>query len=169
MCTKCHEVKPLTSFYKQSKCKDGYRPDCKTCKKSHSQTRRDSLVAQFGKSDFRKYVERYHDLETAARKKAERAAIFRQWIDAVKEATPCTDCANFFPAVCMDFDHLPGFKKKLGIAQMVQTGYSRELILEEITKCDLVCANCHRIRTWKSGRDMPWYEKNRKYDRSTWA
>ena len=42
------------------------------------------------------------------------------------------------------------------------------LILEEIAKCDLVCANCHRIRTWKSGRETPWNTKHRKYNRSQW-
>lgn len=49
---------------------------------------------------------------------------------------------------------------------MVNMAYGPESILEEIDKCDLVCANCHRIRT--AERDKPWTDKLRKYDRSTW-
>lgn len=65
---------------------------------------------------------------------------------------PCTDCGERFPACCMDFDHRPGLKSKKGagpsnVGTMVAHHYSIEKIKEEIEKCDLVCANCHRIRT----------------------
>lgn len=58
---------------------------------------------------------------------------------------PCMDCGGSFPPVCMDFDHRPGVVKLFAIA----TGLNRsmESVKAEIAKCDLVCANCHRIRT----------------------
>ena len=37
---------------------------------------------------------------------------------------------------------------------MIGCGQSKEAILEEIAKCDLICANCHRIRTAKQ---LGWY------------
>jgi len=58
---------------------------------------------------------------------------------------PCTDCQQTFPVECMDFDHLPKFDKKFNLASMI--GYSAEAIEQELAKCELVCSNCHRIRT----------------------
>ena len=57
---------------------------------------------------------------------------------------PCTDCGGSFPYYVMDFDHL-GDKVAL-ISRM--TTYGPEQVLAEVAKCDLVCANCHRIRTF---------------------
>lgn len=71
----------------------------------------------------------------------------RDAVNAIK-ATPCLDCGGAFPPVCMDFDHRPGEGKTAQISQLVRTGVSLERVLEEISKCDLVCANCHRIRTY---------------------
>ena len=48
----------------------------------------------------------------------------------------------------MDFDHVRGIKKA-NISTMVRQAYSIETIKEEVAKCDLVCANCHRKRTAK--------------------
>lgn len=62
----------------------------------------------------------------------------------LKEVTPCADCGNIFPAVCMDFDHTTG-QKHLKLSSM--RNYSWEKILLEIEKCEIVCSNCHRIRT----------------------
>lgn len=59
---------------------------------------------------------------------------------------PCTDCKNSYHPVCLDFDHL-GDKTK-NIADMLKEGYSIDRIKEEIEKCELVCANCHRLRTY---------------------
>lgn len=59
---------------------------------------------------------------------------------------PCMDCGNSFPAVCMDFDHRPGEVKLFNISGEGH-GHPWKDVLNEIQKCDLVCANCHRIRT----------------------
>ena len=49
----------------------------------------------------------------------------------------------------MDFDHRDRKTKLTNINRMINyRSYSKEKILEEIEKCDLVCANCHRIRTY---------------------
>lgn len=57
----------------------------------------------------------------------------------------CVDCGyNKHPAA-LDFDHLHGFTKRAGVGTMVRRSWGD--ILEEIAKCEVVCANCHRIRT----------------------
>lgn len=61
------------------------------------------------------------------------------------KAKPCMDCGNCFPSVCMDFDHRNATTKRDSVSSMVEGG--REALMAEIAKCDLVCSNCHRIRT----------------------
>jgi hypothetical protein len=46
----------------------------------------------------------------------------------------------------MQFDHVKG--KKIGISRAVNYGYSINNIMKEISKCEIVCANCHAIRTF---------------------
>jgi len=61
---------------------------------------------------------------------------------------PCADCSQRYPHYVMDFDHRTGEKKFFNISVAGgQTRLSWERIAEEIAKCDVVCANCHRIRT----------------------
>jgi len=75
----------------------------------------------------------------------------RRLVEALKDA-PCMDCGGKFPPECMDFDHVRG-EKLFSIAACVSGGKSQAHLLVEIAKCDLVCANCHRIRTRKRGMD----------------
>jgi hypothetical protein len=48
----------------------------------------------------------------------------------------------------MDFDHARG-EKVINVGLMVGWGYTVAEILSEIAKCDVVCANCHRKRTYE--------------------
>lgn len=59
---------------------------------------------------------------------------------------PCADCGNRFPPVCMDFDHV-GDDKVDNITTMCKNGRSEQALLAEMAKCEIVCANCHRIRS----------------------
>jgi hypothetical protein len=68
---------------------------------------------------------------------------FHAWLEPLKDA-PCSDCGHKFPSVAMDFDHVRGSKVQ-SISSMGSWG--RDKVLAEIDKCELVCANCHRVRT----------------------
>lgn len=75
------------------------------------------------------------------RREARKAAI-----DAYKVEKGCVDCGYRQHAEALDFDHLPGTKKEFSIAK----GYGRvsaARLWDEIEKCEVVCANCHRVRT----------------------
>ena len=67
-------------------------------------------------------------------------------LDHYKRRTPCIDCGNNYPAECMEFDHLPQFKKEVNISRLCHDGNVGRLRVE-LKKCQLVCANCHRVRT----------------------
>lgn len=87
-----------------------------------------------------------HREKIAARHKAYMEPRFA-WLKEYKETRPCVDCKNKFPAECMDFDHLPGKKKFRPIAHLLHCR-DESVLQAEIEKCELVCANCHRIRTF---------------------
>ena len=68
-------------------------------------------------------------------------------LDKLK-SVPCKDCGGKFPAICMDFDHRNPKKKILAVSAMRGRCWSLKKIVKEISKCDVVCSNCHRIRTY---------------------
>jgi hypothetical protein len=90
------------------------------------------------------------------RQRAKRNA---QRLRVLKDA-PCTDCDQRFPPCVMDFDHRDGEDKTGNISIIFKhTTWARVLL--EVAKCDLVCANCHRIRTakragWPGQDDGEW-------------
>jgi hypothetical protein len=66
------------------------------------------------------------------------------------KSVPCADCGHSYPHYVMDFDHREGEIKLFNIASRVRgnvTAPRLEAIRQEIAKCDVVCANCHRERT----------------------
>jgi hypothetical protein len=77
-----------------------------------------------------------------------RKRVVVEYVNAVK-ASPCTDCKQCFHPAAMEFDHLPGSTKSFNIAALVHRAGKLDLIKAEISKCELVCSNCHRVRTWK--------------------
>lgn len=74
------------------------------------------------------------------------AAEKRLWVAEMKIALGCADCGYNAHAEALDFDHVRGTKEfDIGGVGVVSRGKAR--ILLEIEKCDVVCANCHRVRT----------------------
>lgn len=64
----------------------------------------------------------------------------------LKESDPCMDCNTYYPHYVMDYDHRPGTEKVCNPSKLPDCG-SLKAMMKELTKCDLVCSNCHRIRT----------------------
>ena len=69
----------------------------------------------------------------------------KEFVDRVKRMNGCLDCGESNPVV-LDFDHVRGDKSK-AISDMVCNYYSIKTIKEEIRKCEVRCANCHRKKT----------------------
>ena len=65
------------------------------------------------------------------------------------KSRPCADCGQTFPPFVMDFDHLDAKQKRDTISQMVRKTHSIDVVLQEIAKCEVGCANCHRVRTFR--------------------
>jgi len=60
---------------------------------------------------------------------------------------PCADCGEKYLYYVMDFDHVRG-KKLFNVGRLVNRGTSLKVLQTEMDKCDIVCSNCHRIRTF---------------------
>ena len=79
-------------------------------------------------------------------KKKSRDSLFRRRRDLVAflKAVPCADCGASYHTCVMDFDHVRG-NKSANVSKML--AMSPDKILAEVAKCEVVCANCHRMRT----------------------
>lgn len=76
---------------------------------------------------------------------AKQKAYLAKYIQDMKSNTPCMDCKISYPYYVMDFDHVRGRKQK-NVSELIST-LSKKKIDLEIAKCEIVCSNCHRIRT----------------------
>ena len=71
------------------------------------------------------------------------------------KSKPCTDCGLVYPHYVMEFDHVPGRgKKKANVASLNNRKHTSKGFQDELKKCDLVCANCHKIREHTRGVDQ---------------
>ena len=77
--------------------------------------------------------------------KKQKEALAR-YLKEVKEKNPCMDCKISYPYYMMDFDHVRG-KKQANVAELINT-LSKKRIDTEIAKCEVVCSNCNRARTY---------------------
>lgn len=80
----------------------------------------------------------------------ERTAKNIKELNKLKDVT-CHDCGKTFPHYVLEFDHVPERgKKKFNLTRCAYVGTLKSPeFLEELAKCDVVCANCHKIRTYK--------------------
>lgn len=69
----------------------------------------------------------------------------RRALQEYKVKAGCVDCGYNSNAFALEFDHLPGSTKVKTVASMMWSSWA--VIWAEVEKCEVVCANCHAIRT----------------------
>lgn len=149
ICSSCGESKGRMEFNKNKGKFDGLQHDCRACQRSKARVRYES--------DPSKQIEANN-----VRRKRNRAEN-RAKVIAIKEGTPCADCNTHHPSFVMDFDHVRGEKAGL-VSEMVAAGVPWAKIEAEIAKCDLVCSNCHRYRTFsREGKIRVSFEEDDEY------
>jgi hypothetical protein len=75
----------------------------------------------------------------------------RKEVDKIKLAAGCSRCGYKEHPAALDFDHLPGTVKYMNVSMMFTC--SRQKVMEEISKCQVLCSNCHKIITWERNRN----------------
>ncbi|MBV9258860.1 MAG: hypothetical protein JO215_12670 [Ktedonobacteraceae bacterium] len=78
----------------------------------------------------------------------------QEWYREYKKTLRCADCGQSHPAT-LEFHHLDPAQKDFHVSQILHETTSLRRLQEEIAKCVVLCANCHRIRHWneKHGSD----------------
>lgn len=130
LCSKCGEVKDLaTGFYRgMRRGKLQYKAWCKECRRA--------LYHAHRAKDPRHYLDIWH---ARRRRKAEH-------MNAIKVGRGCAECGfNAHPAA-LDWHHKDPSQKSEGVAILVGKNARWSLVEDEMAKCEVLCANCHRIR-----------------------
>lgn len=128
-CPRCKQNKNSNEFGKNRAKKDGLQGICKLCKRLRDKRHYDENKSWYNQRNEKAHIE------------------LLRWYREAK-LSPCADCKQSYHFTAMEWDHLPEFEKVESISLMVRRGCSKSKILNEIAKCELVCANCHRVRTW---------------------
>lgn len=137
-CSKCNLEKPIGSFYfrKKGDRAGQFYDRCKECYRDR------------GRNYY--HENKIRQLPLALERRRKKLIVLRNIVNEHKRGKPCADCGATFPAYVMDFDHLNPESKINSIGKIGSKGlYTAKAVIEEIKKCELVCANCHRIRTFR--------------------
>lgn len=133
-CSKCDTYKPLADFNKMTKSPDGRQPRCRECQAAYFQANRERILPQI---------------------KARKAAFYLMTVQYVRDylaGHPCVDCGEADPVV-LDFDHVRG-TKAANVSLLVKNMAPLVRVKDEIAKCEVRCANCHRRKT---AREWGWH------------
>ena len=122
-CRKCKETKSFDEFHQNTRNKKtGLSAWCKVCqkqnKKEHYQANRDQYIQNGLKG--------------------------REWFLEYKKGLKCERCGFSHPAA-LDFHHIDPSTKSFRMSDINPCMKNREKMFEEIKKCEVLCANCHRI------------------------
>ena len=130
-CGRCGEQKPQAEFnLSRSRKRSSY---CKPCQR------------KFSKEHYQKHRARY--IERARKRFRTELERRVEWLAEYLRDHPCADCGET-DILVLEFDHLRVKSFNVG-NRLRDMGWDR--VLEEIAKCEVVCGNCHRRRTAKSG------------------
>jgi hypothetical protein len=132
-CGRCDRQKPFEDFGWRRKARGQRDNYCRPCRAAYKQER------------YRANRQRY--IEQAKRRKKIVAAERLDYLVVFLREHPCVDCGET-DLVVLEFDHLRD--KEFGIAQGIRDR-DWQSVLDEIAKCEVVCANCHRRRTARRG------------------
>jgi hypothetical protein len=137
-CTKCHIERPLTCFYERKSRNNGtYQSWCRAC-------------ISASRKEWSRRNRAYCIQDATLRGKA-RLKQLRDFIREYLSNHPCIDCQITDPEV-LEFDHVRGVEYR-NVCDLVARKVGDTILLAEIAKCDVRCANCHRKITAVRRRD----------------
>lgn len=127
-CPRCKVNKPHSEWGRKNG--DGFQSYCKLCWRDYCNQHR------------AKHREKYNELNYRSKKKKKKENY--QKLREYLLSHPCEMCGNG-DLLVLEFDHLRD--KEENISVLVANGNTWSRIKREIDKCQVLCANCHRIKT----------------------
>jgi hypothetical protein len=134
-CSTCREHKPLDEFNRLTKSPDGRQWNCRACNAKWHADNKAHHNAMIRERNYRKRED------------------IRRRLFAYKLERGCADCGERDPTV-LEFDHLRD--KEAMVSAMAVNIQVWERISDELSKCDVVCSNCHCRRTAMRANDIRW-------------
>lgn len=143
-CSKCFQKKLESDYFYKDKIANKLHAQCKSCYKEHRKT--------YQAAHYAAYKEKYL-LRARTRRDIARNEYRKKMLEYLKDKQ-CTMC-NEADIRTFEFDHVDPSKKKFNISQGVRLGYKWSEILEELSACRILCANCHKKHT---AYQAAWYK-----------
>lgn len=131
-CGHCGELQEATSFNKNAAKKDGLQVNCRDCDNARSRA-------------YHHGPHHSEHIKQITRRKERIVVDAKAWLIAYLRDHPCVDC-GYSDIRALEFDHVRGEKAR-EISVMIGQGYTPRGLAKEIAKCEVRCANCHRIVT----------------------
>lgn len=97
----------------------------------------------------------YKNREWNTKRSMQRQDRQRAWVHEIKQDRGCRDCGET-DAACLDFHHRDETAKWMKVSKLVNLGYGLSDIRAEIAKCDVLCANCHRLEHVRIPPEVTW-------------
>jgi hypothetical protein len=114
-------------------------------RRQHYAKNREAVKAQMAGFNAQYYQDNSSRFAENARR---REREIKEFIQQQKAGLSCKQCGNADIRV-LDFHHADKNTKEASISSMAKRGWGKERILKEIAKCEVLCANCHRILHWE--------------------
>lgn len=127
-CSTCKEYLPVEHFHANKAKKDGLNNCCKNCQREISRNHYNANKQNY--FDRNREVRRQNKIKLLEMRK-----------------NPCADCGQTFHPYVMEFDHRQPELKEFSLGRASFGNFNK--IKKELEKCDLVCANCHKLRTYR--------------------
>ncbi|MHA2281537.1 MAG: hypothetical protein ACXAC5_11880 [Promethearchaeota archaeon] len=131
ICSKCKKKKSLNEFSFKDKKASKRQSQCKLCLKENN------------RRHYENNTDLYKERATSFRNRRKKESYEFVW--GYLETHPCVDCGETDPVV-LEFDHVRGHKIK-AISKMIADTHPMQDLANEVKKCEVRCANCHRRKT----------------------
>jgi hypothetical protein len=144
VCTGCGLERPITEFPVKHKKRGTRATRCRTCRSS------------YGKGHYQRNRDKY--IAKAKRRRPRERDTYWAWLMTYLQLHPCVDCGETDPVV-LTFDHRDNTEKVDTIGRLLsRSGWTP--FLAEVAKCDVRCANCHRVRTAEQFNWSKWIRES---------
>jgi hypothetical protein len=132
-CSRCHEAKPVSEFAWRRRRKLQRDTFCRPCRSA------------YGREHYLANKQRYIDQARASKQRlrTERTRYLPEYF----RTHPCTDCGETDPMI-LEFHHLDRATKSFDVGGALDRR-NWPAVLEEMKKCEVVCANCHKRRHYR--------------------
>ena len=133
LCPTCSTLKRAADFHLDKARRDGLGSQCKECKRV---VQREWYVRNKTR----------HVANVARRRRAAETEMIKRILEYLN-SNPCVDCGETHP-VLLEFDHVRG-EKVNSVCDLIRRGSGWAKIEFEISKCEVRCCRCHRLKTAK--------------------